>query len=100
VLDVELSGGLPSGPDFPDLAALADELGYTRAWIFDSAPLYKDPFVHLGLAAMRTKRIGLATAVLIPSPRSAMTSAAGIATIARLSGDRFPEEGSRSCTTV
>jgi 5,10-methylenetetrahydromethanopterin reductase len=86
---IELSCGLPPGPDFADLAVLAEELGYTRAWIFDSAPLWEDPFVHLALAAVRTTRIGLATAVLIPSPRSVMTMASGIATIARLSGGRF-----------
>jgi 5,10-methylenetetrahydromethanopterin reductase len=89
MVDVELSCGLPPGPDFADLAVLAEELGYARVWIFDSAPLWEDPFVHLALAAARTTRIGLATAVLIPSQRSVMTMASGIATIARLSSDRF-----------
>lgn len=87
--DIELSCGLPPGPDFADLAVLAEELGYVRVWIFDSAPLWEDPFVHLALAAARTRRIGLATAVLIPSERSVMAMAAGIAAIARLSGGRF-----------
>ena len=86
---IELSCGLPPGPDFADLAVLAEELGYARVWIFDSAPLWEDPFVHLALAAGRTTRIGLATAVLIPSQRSVMTMASGLATIARLSGDRL-----------
>ena len=89
MVDVELSCGLPPGPDFADLAVLAEELGYARVWIFDSAPLWEDPFVHLALAAARTTRIGLATVVLIPSQRSVMTMASGIATIARLSSDRF-----------
>jgi len=73
--DLELSCGLPPGPDFADLAVLAEQLGYARVWIFDSAPLWEDPFVHLALAATRTARIGLATAVLIPSQRSVMTMA-------------------------
>ncbi|MCV7179147.1 LLM class flavin-dependent oxidoreductase [Mycolicibacterium sphagni] len=89
MIDIELSCGLPPGPDFADLAVLAEELGYARVWIFDSAPLWEDPFVHLALAARRTTRIGLATAVLIPSQRSVMTMASGIATIARISGNRF-----------
>lgn len=55
--DLELSCGLPPGPDFADLVVLAEELGYTRAWIYDSAPLWEDPFVHLALAAERTTRI-------------------------------------------
>jgi 5,10-methylenetetrahydromethanopterin reductase len=89
MVDIEFSCGLPPGPDFADLAVLAEELGYARVWIFDSAPLWEDPFVHLALAASRTTRIGLATAVLIPSQRSVMAMASGIATIARLSGNRF-----------
>lgn len=86
---MELSCGLPPSPDFADLCVLAEDLGYARVWIFDSAPLWEDPFAHLALAATRTERIGLATAVLIPTQRSVMTMASGIATIARLSGGRF-----------
>ncbi|MGA8331836.1 MAG: LLM class flavin-dependent oxidoreductase [Mycobacterium sp.] len=86
---IELSCGLPPGPDFADLTVLAEELGYARVWIFDSAPLWEDPFVHLALAAGRTTRIGLATAVLVPSQRSVMAMASSLATIARLSGDRL-----------
>jgi 5,10-methylenetetrahydromethanopterin reductase len=85
----ELSCGLPPGPDFADLAVLAEELGYARVWIYDSAPLWEDPFVHLALAAQRTSRIGFGTAVLIPEQRSVMAMASGIATIDRLSQGRF-----------
>ncbi|MFC5745826.1 LLM class flavin-dependent oxidoreductase [Actinomadura rugatobispora] len=88
-MTVELSCGLPPGPAFGDLAVLAEKLGYARVWIFDSAPLWEDPFVHLALAAERTSRIGLGTAVLIPSERSEMAMASAIAAIARLSGGRF-----------
>jgi 5,10-methylenetetrahydromethanopterin reductase len=89
VAEFELSCGLPPGPDFADLAALAEELGYARAWIFDSAPLWEDPFVHLARAAERTTAIGLGTAVLVPDQRSVMAMASGIATIARLSDGRL-----------
>ncbi|HXY94408.1 MAG TPA: LLM class flavin-dependent oxidoreductase [Acidimicrobiia bacterium] len=87
--ELELSCGLPPGPHFADLAVLAEELGYARVWIFDSAPLWEDPFAHLALAATRTSRIGLATAVSVPTQRSVMAMTSGIATIARLSGGRF-----------
>src|ERR1700683_394396 len=87
--DFELSCGLPPGPDFAHLVELAEELGYTRIWIFDSAPLWEDPFVHLALAAQRTERIGLGTAVLIPSQRSVMAMASAVVTVARISGGRF-----------
>ncbi|XUL86030.1 LLM class flavin-dependent oxidoreductase [Streptomyces galilaeus] len=87
--EFELSCGLPPGPDFAELAVLAEQLGYARVWIYDSAPLWEDPFVHLALAAQRTSRIGLATAVLIPAQREVMAMASAIATLARLSGGRF-----------
>ena len=35
--DLELSCGLPPGPGFADLVVLAEELGYARVWIYDSA---------------------------------------------------------------
>ena len=78
--ELELSCGLPPGPDFADLVVLAEELGYARVWIYASAPLWEDPFAHLALAAQRTTRIGLAAAVLIPGQRSVMAMASGIAT--------------------
>lgn len=89
MVEIELSCGLPPGPEFADLVVLAEELGYARAWIYDSAPLWEDPFVHLALAAQRTTRIGLGTAVLVPDQRSVMAMASGIATIARISGGRL-----------
>lgn len=39
----ELSCGFPPGPDFADLVVLAEELGYARAWVFDSAPCGRTP---------------------------------------------------------
>jgi len=89
MVDLELSCGLPPGPEFADLVVLAEELGYARAWIFDSAPLWEDPFVHLALAAQRTTRIGLGTAVLVPDQRSVMAMASGLATVARISAGRL-----------
>ena len=89
--DFELSCGLPPGPDFADLVELAEQLGYTRAWIFDSAPLWEDPFVHLALAAERTTRIGLGTAVLIPDQRSAMAMASGTVSYTHL--DVYKRQG-------
>ena len=86
---MEFSCGLPPGPAFADLAELAETLGYARVWIFESAPLWEDPFVHLALAAARTSRIDLSTAVLIPTQRSVVAMASAIASIARLAEGRF-----------
>ena len=46
--EIELSCALPPGPEFADLAALAESLGYARVWIYGSAPLWEDPFVLAG----------------------------------------------------
>lgn len=86
---MEFSCGLPPSPEFSELAVLAEQLGYSRVWIFDSAPLWEDPFVHLALAAEHTTHIGLATAVLVPTERSEMAMASAIAAIARISDGRF-----------
>ena len=86
--DMELSCGLPPGPDFAELAWLAEELGYARVDLRLRAVL-EDCFVHLALAATRTTRIGLSTAVLIPTQRSVMTTASALVMICRLSGGRL-----------
>ncbi|MEU9455144.1 LLM class flavin-dependent oxidoreductase [Streptomyces sp. NPDC048277] len=87
--EFELSCGLPPGPQFADLVVLAEQLGYTRAWIYDSAALWEDPFVHLALAAERTHHIGLGASVLVPAQREVMAMASAIATLTRLSNGRF-----------
>lgn len=89
IADPALSCGLPPGPAFAELAALAERLGYARVWIFDSAPLWEDPFVHLALAAARTERIGLGTAVSVPRQRSEMAMASALATVSRISDGRL-----------
>lgn len=67
-------------------ARIAEDLGYARAWFYDSPALYPDVWVQLCRAAERTQRIGLATGVLIPSLRHPMTNAAAIATLVSLAG--------------
>lgn len=67
-------------------AAVAEGLGYERAWFYDSPALYPDVWVQLCRAAERTERIGLGPAVLVPNLRHPMTNAAAIATLADLAG--------------
>lgn len=86
---MKISCGLVPGPEAADLAVAAEGLGYERVFVFDSAPLWEDTFVHLALIAERTRKIGLGTAVLIPTQRHVMTMASAIATIARLAPDRL-----------
>src|SRR6185437_2243972 len=69
-------------------ARIAEDLGYARAWFYDSPALYPDVWVQLCRAAERTQRIGLGTGVLIPSLRHPMTTAAAIATLVSIAGER------------
>src|SRR5437667_11903975 len=59
----------------------AEELGYARAWLFDTQMLNADMFVAMGACAVQTSRIRLATGVLIPSNRIAPVAASALASL-------------------
>ena len=92
----EMTGGAPVhiscafAPSFevPDHIVLAEQLGYKRAWCYDSPALYPDVWMILSLAAQRTSNIGLGPAVLIPSLRHPMVNAAALAGLAELAPGR------------
>ena len=85
---VELSCAFPPGLRTPDHIALAEGLGFARAWCYDTPALFCDVWATLCRAADRTQRIGLGPAVLVPSLRPLMTNAAGAATLAALAPGR------------
>lgn len=72
----------------PEHAVLAERLGYRRVWVYDSPPLVQDVWMHLGLIAASTRRIGIGPGVLVPSLRHVMTTAAAIVTLADLAPGR------------
>jgi 5,10-methylenetetrahydromethanopterin reductase len=86
---MELSCGLPPSPDVVRHVEIAEQLGYRRAWIFDSPALYGDIWVQLALCAQATSTIGLGTAVLVPSLRHPMVNAAAIAQLDQLAPGRL-----------
>jgi len=67
----------------------AEELGYTRAWFFDTQMLNADMFVAMGAAAVQTSKIRLATGVLIPSNRIAPVAASALASLNALAPGRI-----------
>lgn len=81
-----MSCALATSDQSHEHARIAEQLGFTRAWFYDSPALYPDVWVQLCRAAERTSRIGLGPAVLVPSLRHPMTNAAAIATLAGLAG--------------
>ena len=66
----------------------AEELGYARAWFYDTQMLNADMFVAMGAAAVQTSRIRLATGVLIPSNRIAPVAASALASLNALAPGR------------
>ena len=78
---MRLSCGLVPSLDIVEHAKLAEELGYERAWLYDSPAIYLDIWASLALIASATERIGLGTAVLVPGLRNVVAEAAAIATI-------------------
>jgi 5,10-methylenetetrahydromethanopterin reductase len=78
---VKISCGLAPSVAVAEHAVLAEQLGYDRVWLYDSPAIYLDIWVSLGRIAERTRRIGLGTAVLVPSLRGVVATAAAIATV-------------------
>lgn len=81
---MEVSCAFPTALDSPDNIALAEQLGYHRAWIYDTPQQSPDVWMTLALAAQRTERIGLGPGVLVPSLRHPMVNAAATATLCAL----------------
>ena len=79
---------LPS-PSTPNVARRAEELGFHRIWFYDSQLLCSDPFIIMGLVAQVTKKIRLATGVVIPSNRLAPVAANAFATLNALAPGRI-----------
>ncbi|BBY22547.1 LLM class flavin-dependent oxidoreductase [Mycobacterium stomatepiae] len=76
---MDFSCAFATSSDTPAHAELAENLGYRRAWLYDSPALYPDVWMILTRCAERTSRIGLGPGVLVPSLRHPMVNAAAIA---------------------
>src|ERR1700761_4125860 len=66
----------------------AEQLGYDRAWLFDTPHQSPDVWMMLALAAERTTRIGLGPGVLVPSLRHPMVNASATAALEALAPGR------------
>src|SRR6187200_983654 len=85
---MEVSCALPTTLSSPDEVVIAEELGYRRAWFYDTPQQSPDVWMTLALAAERTERIGLGPGVLVPSLRHPMVNAAGTAALEALAPGR------------
>src|SRR5437879_5705569 len=80
---------IPTDADSWRLVRRAEELGFNRAWFFDTQMLSADPFVAMAAAAIKTTRIRLGTGVLIPSNRLAPVAANAFASLNKLAPGRI-----------
>ena len=85
---MKISYASPTTLETPEHVALAEDLGYERAWLYDTPQQSPDVWMMLALAAQRTERIGLGPGVLVPSLRHPMVNAAATAALVELAPDR------------
>jgi 5,10-methylenetetrahydromethanopterin reductase len=74
--------------DSPEHIAIAESLGYQRAWLFDTPHESPDVWMMLALAAARTSTIGLGPGVLVPTLRHPMVNASAAAALSALAPER------------
>lgn len=86
---IELSVAFATLPESPDHIALAEELGYGRAWLYDTPHQGPDVWMTLALAAQRTERIGLGPGVLAPALRHPMVNATAAAALEQMAPGRL-----------
>ena len=72
----------------PEHIAAAEQLGYDRAWLFDTPHESPDVWMMLALAAEHTTRIGLGPGVLVPNLRHPMVNASATAALSALAPGR------------
>lgn len=72
----------------PGYVQLAEELGFGRAWLYDTPQQSPDVWMCLALAAQRTQSIGLGPGVLVPTLRHPMVNASAATALERLAPGR------------
>src|SRR5262249_47292776 len=85
---MDIGINLATAADSWKIVQRAEQLGYTRAWFFDTHMLNADVFVGMAAAAMVTSKIRLGTGVLIPSNRIAPVAANALASVSALAPGR------------
>lgn len=75
--------------DTPGHIALAEEIGYSRAWVYDVPLAFADTGITVAAAAARTSRIRLGVSVFTPHLRHLVMNAGLIAHLATIAPGRF-----------
>jgi 5,10-methylenetetrahydromethanopterin reductase len=85
---MKISAQFATSLQSPAHIAVAEELGYDRAWLFDTPHESPDVWMVLALAADRTATIGLGPGVIVPTLRHPMVNASAAAALAALAPGR------------
>jgi alkanesulfonate monooxygenase SsuD/methylene tetrahydromethanopterin reductase-like flavin-dependent oxidoreductase (luciferase family) len=85
---MEFGLNFPSRIDAWKDLVIAEDLGFTSAWFYDSQMLNSDIYVTMALAAEHTSRIRIGTGIVVPSNRIAPVTAHSIATINQMAPGR------------
>lgn len=85
---MKISAQFATSLDSPEHIAIAESLGYERAWLFDTPHQSPDVWMMLALAAARTSTIGLGPGVLVPTLRHPMVNASAAAALSALAPER------------
>jgi 5,10-methylenetetrahydromethanopterin reductase len=85
---IKISAQFATSPLSPEHIAVAEHLGYDRAWLFDTPHQGSDVWMVLALAAQRTTTIGLGPGVLVPNLRHPMVNASATAALTALAPGR------------
>jgi len=85
---MDIAAAFPTTLDSPEHVAIAEELGYVRAWVYDTPQQSPDVWMTLALAAERTSRITIGPGVLVPHLRHPMLNAASTATLVAMAPGR------------
>jgi 5,10-methylenetetrahydromethanopterin reductase len=85
---MKISAQFATSLQSPAHIGVAEQLGYDRAWLFDTPHESPDVWMMLALAAERTATIGLGPGVLVPTLRHPMVNASAAAALAVLAPGR------------
>lgn len=83
-----ISAAFATSLETPEHVRIAEQLGFERAWLYDTPQQSPDVWMCLGLAAERTSSIGLGPGVLVPTLRHPMVNASAAAALERLAPGR------------
>lgn len=85
---MKISAQFATSLQSPEHTSTAEQIGYDRAWLFDTPHESPDVWMMLALAAERTTTIGLGPGVLVPALRHPMVNASAAAALAALAPGR------------